>query len=325
MVGPPLWLDSGDSTAADSGAFHCAGLSYVLVVRYLFADCRWALDDPALGRTQYLAGPHPRARCSSTSSATSRPRPGAGGRHPLPARSDFARAAGLAGIGPGHVRRRLRLDGRRRAALVAPAPLRPRRLRRDRPRRLARAARPRARSTPSRPSSSRGRATTTRSSSTSWPARLGELVVVDARLPPASAASRTRRQRPRPDPRRAQRALDRAACRSYPTGELVAYCGSGRHRLRHPAPPAPRRAATGGSTRARGPSGSSTTSSRASERLGRSGAERREVLLPALRDLRRGEPDEEHRRRRPRRMRRAPSAPRAGAGCPCAGCRARRR
>jgi thiosulfate/3-mercaptopyruvate sulfurtransferase len=68
-------------------------------VRYLFADCRWALDDPELGRRSYEAGHIPGAVFLDVErdlSAT----PGPGGRHPLPDPDEFARAAGEAGIGP---------------------------------------------------------------------------------------------------------------------------------------------------------------------------------------------------------------------------------
>ena len=80
-------------------AFHCADLSYVLVVRYLFADCRWALDDPAAGRRAYEDGHLPGAVFLDVERDLSAPS-GAGGRHPLPGVAEFARAAGLAGIGP---------------------------------------------------------------------------------------------------------------------------------------------------------------------------------------------------------------------------------
>jgi thiosulfate/3-mercaptopyruvate sulfurtransferase len=69
-------------------------------VDYLFVDCRWALDDPGLGRRVYEEGHIPGAVFLDVErdlSAT----PGAGGRHPLPETADFAAAAGAAGIGPG--------------------------------------------------------------------------------------------------------------------------------------------------------------------------------------------------------------------------------
>jgi len=69
-------------------------------VRYVFADCRWALDDPDLGRTQYRAGHVPGAVFLDVENDLSGAA-GASGRHPLPAPDDFARVAGGAGIGPG--------------------------------------------------------------------------------------------------------------------------------------------------------------------------------------------------------------------------------
>jgi thiosulfate/3-mercaptopyruvate sulfurtransferase len=68
-------------------------------VRYLFVDCRWALDDPGAGRRQYLEGHIPGAAFLELERDLAGPA-GAGGRHPLPAADEFARAAGAAGIGP---------------------------------------------------------------------------------------------------------------------------------------------------------------------------------------------------------------------------------
>jgi thiosulfate/3-mercaptopyruvate sulfurtransferase len=67
-------------------------------VRYQFVDCRWMLGEPEWGRSQYLAGHVPGASFLDVERDLSAP-PGAGGRHPLPAADDFARAAGAAGIG----------------------------------------------------------------------------------------------------------------------------------------------------------------------------------------------------------------------------------
>ena len=306
-------------------AFHCAGLSYVPVVRYLFADCRWALDDPELGRSQYLAGHIPGAVFLDVERDLSAP-PGPAGGIRFPRRSDFARAAGLGRDRARHVRRRLRLDGRRRAALVAAAPLRPRRLRRDRPRRLARPAdagrgdaepavfepRPRdrrhdrARRAGRAPRGARRR-----------------------RRPPAAragAASRTRRPRSRAASRARSTRPGPSRCPSYPPASSSPTAARGSPPA-SPSTASTSPAATGASTRARGPSGSSAPElPRETSGLRRLRAPNAaQVLLPARRDLRRGEPDEEHRRGRARRMRAAPSAPRAAAGCPCAGCRARRR
>jgi thiosulfate/3-mercaptopyruvate sulfurtransferase len=69
-------------------------------VEYLFADCRWSLDDPEWGRREYLAGHIPGAVFLDVERELSGA-PGAAGRHPLPSTEDFSRAAGRAGIGQG--------------------------------------------------------------------------------------------------------------------------------------------------------------------------------------------------------------------------------
>ena len=69
-------------------------------MQYAVVDCRWALDDPASGYREYLAGHIPGAAFLDVERDLSG-RPGAGGRHPLPDPAAFARAAGGAGIGPG--------------------------------------------------------------------------------------------------------------------------------------------------------------------------------------------------------------------------------
>ena len=68
--------------------------------RYQFVDCRWELGDPARGRELYLAGHVPGASFLDVDTDLSAP-PGRRGRHPLPEPEEFARAAGRAGIGPG--------------------------------------------------------------------------------------------------------------------------------------------------------------------------------------------------------------------------------
>jgi thiosulfate/3-mercaptopyruvate sulfurtransferase len=67
-------------------------------VEYRFVDCRWSLEDPGLGRAQYLSGHIPGAAFLDVEHDLSGPA-GAGGRHPLPAAATFARVAGGAGIG----------------------------------------------------------------------------------------------------------------------------------------------------------------------------------------------------------------------------------
>ena len=69
-------------------------------MRYRFVDCRWSLDDPGWGRAQYLAAHVPGASFLDVERDLSAP-PGRGGRHPLPRADDFAHAAGEAGIGAG--------------------------------------------------------------------------------------------------------------------------------------------------------------------------------------------------------------------------------
>jgi len=70
-------------------------------LRYQFVDCRWELGKPERGRELYLAGHIPGASFLDVEGELSAPPGGAeGGRHPLPAAGDFARAAGKAGIGP---------------------------------------------------------------------------------------------------------------------------------------------------------------------------------------------------------------------------------
>jgi thiosulfate/3-mercaptopyruvate sulfurtransferase len=69
-------------------------------VRVQFVDCRWELGHPERGRELYLAGHFPGASFLDVETELSAPPGGAqGGRHPLPAPDDFARAAQAAGIG----------------------------------------------------------------------------------------------------------------------------------------------------------------------------------------------------------------------------------
>jgi thiosulfate/3-mercaptopyruvate sulfurtransferase len=67
-------------------------------MRYVFADCRWALDDPELGRRLYREGHVPGAVFLDVERDLSAP-PGVGGRHPLPDAAGFVAAMSRAGIG----------------------------------------------------------------------------------------------------------------------------------------------------------------------------------------------------------------------------------
>lgn len=70
-------------------------------MRYQFVDCRWELGKPGRGHELYLEGHIPGASFLDVETELSAPPSTPGGRHPLPALGDFARAAGAAGIGPG--------------------------------------------------------------------------------------------------------------------------------------------------------------------------------------------------------------------------------
>ncbi|CAB4684621.1 unannotated protein [freshwater metagenome] len=70
-------------------------------MRYQFVDCRWALDDPALGQAQYLAGHIPGASFLDVAHDLSDLTRTGEGRHPLPTAEQFAEAASRAGIGEG--------------------------------------------------------------------------------------------------------------------------------------------------------------------------------------------------------------------------------
>jgi thiosulfate/3-mercaptopyruvate sulfurtransferase len=194
-------------------------------VRYVFVDCRWALDDPAYGRREFLAGHIPGAAFLELERDLAGPA-GTGGRHPLPSPERFADAAGAAGIGPesfvvaygslGGAERLwwlLRHFGHDACAVIEleawHGPLA-----RGEEQVEAAVFEPRE----------RGGDTV---EVTELEQRLGELVVVDARLPA--------RFRGEPNP------IDRVPGRipgalnapwnqpppQLPTGELVAYCGSG--------------------------------------------------------------------------------------------------
>ena len=69
-------------------------------VRYLFADCRWSLEDPDFGREAYASGHIPGAAFFDVERDLSG-EPGTGGRHPLPPTERFVAAASRAGIQDG--------------------------------------------------------------------------------------------------------------------------------------------------------------------------------------------------------------------------------
>jgi thiosulfate/3-mercaptopyruvate sulfurtransferase len=68
--------------------------------RFQFVDCRWELGNPSRGRELYLERHIPGASFLDAERDLSSP-PGPAGRHPLPTEEQFAEAAGRAGIGDG--------------------------------------------------------------------------------------------------------------------------------------------------------------------------------------------------------------------------------
>jgi thiosulfate/3-mercaptopyruvate sulfurtransferase len=70
------------------------------MTRYQFVDCRWELGDRSRGHELYREGHIPGASFLDIDTDLSAPA-GKRGRHPLPAAEVFARAAGRAGIGVG--------------------------------------------------------------------------------------------------------------------------------------------------------------------------------------------------------------------------------
>jgi thiosulfate/3-mercaptopyruvate sulfurtransferase len=69
-------------------------------VRYQFVDCRWELGNPSRGREVYVEGHIPGASFLDVDADLSAP-PGIRGRHPLPEAEQFAQAATRAGIAEG--------------------------------------------------------------------------------------------------------------------------------------------------------------------------------------------------------------------------------
>jgi thiosulfate/3-mercaptopyruvate sulfurtransferase len=70
-------------------------------VRYQFVDCRWELGDPSRGRELYLAVHIPGAAFLDVDADLSDLSVPDAGRHPLPSAESFGVAAGRAGIGEG--------------------------------------------------------------------------------------------------------------------------------------------------------------------------------------------------------------------------------
>lgn len=70
-------------------------------MRYVFADCRFDLDDPPAARRRYLEAHIPGAVFLDLDEDLSDTSVQGHGRHPLPSVQRFAAIAGRAGIGPG--------------------------------------------------------------------------------------------------------------------------------------------------------------------------------------------------------------------------------
>jgi thiosulfate/3-mercaptopyruvate sulfurtransferase len=192
---------------------------------YRFVDCRWDIADPAAGQRFYLAGHIPGAAFLDVERDLSAP-PGSNGRHPLPSAERFAAAASRVGIGPGvfvvaygtmggaeRLWWLLRHFGHDDTAVIDLAAWHgPLRAGEEEIEPAAFVPRPRTDDT---------------IDAEELAARLGELVVVDARVP--------ERWRGEPNPidkvpGRIPGALNApwdAPLPPLPAGELVAYCGSG--------------------------------------------------------------------------------------------------
>jgi len=194
-------------------------------VRYRFVDCRWALDDPTAGRRAYLEGHIPGAAFLDVERDLASP-PGGGGRHPLPSDDQFAAAASRAGIDAGtFVVAYGSLGGAERlwwllrhyghddcAVLALDGWFGPFADGDEQPEPSSFEPHPRSGDT---------------ISADELASRLGELVVVDARVPPRF------RGEPNPvdrEPGRIPGAVNapwNELLPELPVGELVAYCGSG--------------------------------------------------------------------------------------------------
>jgi thiosulfate/3-mercaptopyruvate sulfurtransferase len=78
-----------------------AGGGHNLEMRYQFVDCRWELGSPGRGRELYLEGHIPGASFLDVDEDLADLSIPGEGRHPLPLAERFAEAAGRAGIGAG--------------------------------------------------------------------------------------------------------------------------------------------------------------------------------------------------------------------------------
>ena len=87
-------------------------LATLRAMRYVFADCRWSLDDPDWGREQYLAGHIPGAAFLDVERDLSGPA-GQKGRHPLPSAGGLRAGCGGRRNRARRLRRRVRHARRR--------------------------------------------------------------------------------------------------------------------------------------------------------------------------------------------------------------------
>jgi thiosulfate/3-mercaptopyruvate sulfurtransferase len=195
-------------------------------VRYRFVDCRWSLDDPEAGRRAYLEGHIPGAAFLDVERDLSSA-PGAAGRHPLPGRAEFAAAAGRAGIGDGvlviaygtlggaeRLWWLLRHFGHDDCAALDLAAWRGPLVAGDEPLEPA--------------EFSAVERTDDTIDGTELAARLGRLVVVDARIPSRFRGEPNPVDRvPGRIPGAVNAPWNEESRRPLPEGELVAYCGSG--------------------------------------------------------------------------------------------------
>jgi thiosulfate/3-mercaptopyruvate sulfurtransferase len=194
-------------------------------MRYRFADCRWSLTEPEEGRRQYLAGHIPGAVFVDVERELSAA-PGAAGRHPLSSPDHFAEAMSRAGVEDGvWVVAYGSMGGAERlwwllrhfghddcAVLDLEAWQGPLRDGWEEAGRTSFVPRPRTDDTIERDELAR---------------RLGELVVVDARVAPRWRGEPNEVDRV---PGRIPGALNAPwdePLPALPDGELVAYCGSG--------------------------------------------------------------------------------------------------